>query len=91
MAKIVRKCQSRLGSVCFHSLWAAPIDLSGSFFHGNQSASGLRTRTVTMDKTRLKGCLILIVEDYKDTRDAIRLFLEFCEQEFWLRPPDEMV
>ena len=40
--------------------------------------SGLRTRTVTMDKTQLKGCLILIVEDYKDTRDAIRLFLEFC-------------
>jgi len=31
-----------------------------------------------MDKTQLKGCLILIVEDYKDTRDAIRLFLEFC-------------
>ena len=31
-----------------------------------------------MDKTQVKGCLILIVEDYKDTRDAIRLFLEFC-------------
>ena len=31
-----------------------------------------------MDKTQLKGCLILIVEDYKDTRDATRLFLEFC-------------
>jgi CheY-like chemotaxis protein len=33
---------------------------------------------VTMDKTLLKGCLILIVEDYKDTRDAIRLFLDLC-------------
>ena len=32
---------------------------------------------MTMGKTQLKGCLILIVEDYKDTRDAIRLFLEF--------------
>src|SRR6266481_5971334 len=31
-----------------------------------------------MAKTQVKGCLILIVEDYKDTRDAIRLFLEFC-------------
>src|SRR6266446_6763038 len=31
-----------------------------------------------MDKTLLKGCLILIVEDYKDTRDAIRLFLDLC-------------
>jgi CheY-like chemotaxis protein len=25
----------------------------------------------------LKGCLILLVEDHKDTLDAIRLFLEF--------------
>jgi CheY-like chemotaxis protein len=33
---------------------------------------------VAIDKTQLKGCLILIVEDHKDTRDAIRLFLEFC-------------
>jgi len=33
---------------------------------------------VTMDKNPLKGCLILFVEDYKDTRDAIRLFLDLC-------------
>jgi CheY-like chemotaxis protein len=68
-----------VGAACASTRFGrAPIHLSGSFFHGNQSVSGLRTRTVTMDKTQLKGCLILIVEDYKDTRDAIRLFLEFC-------------
>jgi CheY-like chemotaxis protein len=33
---------------------------------------------VTMARTQLQGCLILLIEDYKDTRDAIRLFLEFC-------------
>ena len=33
---------------------------------------------VTMARSYLTGCLILLVEDYKDTRDAIRLFLELC-------------
>ena len=33
---------------------------------------------MAIDKNQLKGRLILIVEDHKDTRDAIRLFLEFC-------------
>ena len=38
----------------------------------------------------LKGCVILLVDDHKDTLDAIRLFLEFRRAECWPRPPDRM-
>jgi CheY-like chemotaxis protein len=51
---------------------------------GNHFPSGRRTKIQKMPlmncdqgENRIIGCLILLVDDHKDTLDAIRLFLEF--------------
>jgi CheY-like chemotaxis protein len=63
-----------------HRLAELPVHFRDCSAPGDQSSS--RWRTIyrmhsQCGQNELIGCLILLVDDHKDTLDAIRLFLEF--------------